>query len=84
MKIKIVKDDIDFSTRRSLYYCPIANAVKRRFPGKSVRVFLTDVCIENNSWFNLSQTAQSFIRAFDSGHDVKPQTIDILKRKAKR
>ena len=94
MKIEVTQQDIKYNTARkeSLYFCPIALAVKRKMntiydttnTDCIVRVY--GDCIEifvkySYHVYKLTAEAKEFIKCFDEGKKVKPFTFEARKTK---
>ena len=88
MKIEVTQEDIVSSTRckESIYYCPIALAVKRKMNinfNCGVKVYEDEISIisigQPYSYYKLPKKAKEFIKCFDKGLKVKPFTFEARK-----
>ena len=82
LKLEVTADDIAKGFKKDSAFCPIARAVKREFPTWQ-EVEVSDDGIKvlddmNTNWLTgKEKSIDFFIRAFDSGHQVYPFTVEI-------
>lgn len=87
MKIKVTQKDIDQGQRSSTHACPIALAIRRRFP-RAIRVSVMSYRVDvhrtlltaDDRVYTLPPDAKLFIGMFDSGGGgsvVKPFTFEM-------
>jgi hypothetical protein len=78
--VSVTKKDIEQGKRESAVFCPIALAIKRRFPdARLYGVTTTFLSIEplydksqNSCVTPLPKKVKNFIKRFDGGQEVKP------------
>ena len=93
MELHITTEDIQSGVRYSTVSCPIANALRRKYPGKYVavtplhaRVFESYGALEPHPFavplhvFAMDTDGQNFIAAFDHGENPNPQTVHLWQR----
>ena len=76
MKITVTQDDIDNGIRRSCRDCPIALALRRRFPSADIHVDGYGIAIEDGRAF-VPLLARRFADDFDNGRPVCPFELEI-------
>lgn len=71
-------------------YCPIAQAMKERFPGDDISVALDgayrNMTDENETWYGLDDQADKIVNQFDDGvltEDYLPKDIVLLHKRYK-
>lgn len=82
-KLSITQADIDTGVRGDPCHCPIAQALRRAFPGHNVRVgnaiqILINSDDKDYQWYRLSEDARLFIRTFDRGGIVYPFDMELV------
>lgn len=82
-KLSITQADIDTGVHGDPCYCPIAQALRRTFPGRGVMVSdVIQVSVnsddKNCEWYSLSEDAREFIRTFDDGGIVYPFDMELI------
>lgn len=87
--VTVTQEDIDHGTQGDCARCPIARAVVRElapyYPDDAVvhatvgslAATYTDSSEHPEYAYELSQAAREFIRAFDTGHSVKPALFTL-------
>lgn len=89
LRLEVTRLDIHFGIRESGNTCPIACALRRALGALGLDVMTVDVegrradfvLRGEERWTRYSHSAAQFIRAFDAGEHVEPQTI-VLERVA--
>ncbi len=80
--IDVTQEDIEQGSRGSPYYCPLAYAFCRQFPGREVGVFWDFVILDDpkdgRQKIHITRTAQKFIGRFDANIPVKPVRFQFL------
>jgi hypothetical protein len=69
--IRVTQKDIDNGIQSDPYCCPVALAVKRKYPDKCVCVLGSSVFI-NHKRHSVSHNVWDFEVDFDLGREVKP------------
>lgn len=68
VEIEVTQEDINSGIRKSCIDCPIALAVKRKFPNLKVWIGgINESLSLNTFWIPLPENAKRFIREFDIG-----------------
>lgn len=80
IKVKITEEHIRSGKPRTITLCPIALALKDKFPYSSVRVGADDVSIDDSE-YNLSKEARRFVDRFDHEKPVAPATFILTEHK---
>lgn len=78
IKIHVLKKDIQKGKQATLSRCPIALAIRRQFPGKTIAVGYGFVLI-GHKVFELPPKAKKFLSKFDNSKAVKPFNFFINK-----
>lgn len=77
--IEITQEDIKNGKKQNCWRCPIALALKRKFPAKNL--WVQEVFIEdkgsNNEEYDLPKDAICFISKFDNEETVLPFSFEI-------
>ena len=68
MKIDVLQFDLLAGLPRDSCRCPIALALKRAFPGKTVAVSREEILLDDKT-FNVSKAVAEFIMDFDATKD---------------
>lgn len=56
--------------------CPIALALKKKFPKRHICVG-PDLCVIGHTYYHLSKKAKEFVEAFDKGFYVPPTVFSL-------
>jgi len=75
MKIRVTRKFINKGKKKSVESCPIALAIKDRFPGQYVKVY-SDSAIIGDARYNLRR-GMRFVERFDAGKSVRPVTVEL-------
>lgn len=76
MKIIVTKNDIEQGVRRNHAHCPIALALKRRFPRQTVSVCLGHAQVGPNL-YKLPWGVEDFIMRVDDKLPVEPMAFEL-------
>ena len=76
MKLQVTQEDIDNSCRDA-YYCPIANALNRQFPGSHASVGCKTFGLGDKDSYKTTLEMKVFIMEFDYNRPVSPTIFDI-------
>lgn len=76
MLINVTARDIKLGTRRNFTSCPIARAIRRRFPRRPLKVYTWWIEIGLRTVSNTPQLTR-FVNAFDNGRRVRPFKFDL-------
>jgi hypothetical protein len=79
MWIKVTRNDISRGESHSCSLCPVARAIRRAFPGKTVTVGCALVNVDGYRTIELPPMVRNFIRDFDSKRPVTPISFRIPK-----
>jgi hypothetical protein len=88
MKVEILQSDIDAAvkareqTRRTIQFCPVAQALKRMFPqlADTIEVGYTFAKIDGRS-YDLSEEAQHVTyTSRENWHEVEPTSFELRSR----
>ena len=80
ISLDVTEADILEGKRNLADCCPIALAIRRRYPYSSNYVPVEVSCSQariKGIWYDLPDEAKSFIRDFDCGRPVKPFTFRV-------
>ena len=83
MLITVKQEDINNGNRRDASSCPMAMAIRRKFPkvNPSYINVVSRCCNINGEFYRLSNPAIRFIDKFDHYDLVKPETFTLIKVK---
>ena len=73
-KIEITQEDIDRGMRGRSDFCPVALALRRKWPEAEMGCFACDL---GNRLVLVPELVSKFVEDFDSGKPVKPFTFEI-------
>lgn len=76
MLIEVTREDIDHGLAGSCGSCPVALAIRRRFPDGWVRVGIRCVYAGGRA-YHLPSGAIEFIERFDGGMPVEPFSFEL-------
>jgi hypothetical protein len=76
MRVDVTQEDIEEGARGDCNFCPVARAIRRAFPTKSVFVGANTIGVGGER-LEMPDDVDEFVCAFDSYCDVYPFSFEL-------